>query len=422
MTTHYRLACPVCGRIYEDDHYLLSCPSGCNGLLRSVYDAVRLQVRDAPGLFRYKDWLPAGGTLPTDAAPVCYRSVGLAEAIGLTNLWIVFSGYWPARGAYVTSGSFKEFEAYPTVVRLREHGGGIIVVASAGNTARAFAQVSSETGQPVIIVVPAGAQSRISTTRPAEQLLLVTVDGDYTDAIHLGSLLSTIPGVVSEGGAKNIARRDGMGVVVLEGTRTIGRIPDWYVQGVGSGTGGIAAWEAGIRLCADGRWGNTLPRLYLVQNQPFIPMVNAWQQGRHTLIPDEDMPDPERSITAVFADVLTNRSPPYAVAGGVADALEATHGRMGSATTTDAIRASALIEETEGIDPDPAAAVAVAGLINAVHEGTIMRDDCVLLSITGGGYRLVRDRIVKKPDIVLEKDYSESEVIVLVTGWVSRYA
>jgi len=38
---------------------------------------------------------------------------------------------------------------------------------------------------------------------------------------------------------------------------TIGRIPDFYFQAIGSGTGAIAAWEANLRFLADGRFGST---------------------------------------------------------------------------------------------------------------------------------------------------------------------
>jgi cysteate synthase len=35
--------------------------------------------------------------LKGSSAPVTYKSEGLAEKLGLTNLWITFSGYWPEK-------------------------------------------------------------------------------------------------------------------------------------------------------------------------------------------------------------------------------------------------------------------------------------------------------------------------------------
>jgi cysteate synthase len=51
----------------------------------------------------------------------------------------------------------------------------------------------------------------------------------------------------------------------------------------------------------------------------------------------------------------------------------------------DAVRAAGTaFREQEGIDIEPAAAVAVAGLRAAVGDGRIGRDAAVLLNITGG--------------------------------------
>ena len=59
-------------------------------------------------------------------------------------------------------------------------------------------------------------------------------------------LLRGMDGFMAEGGAKNVARRDGMATTMLSATTTIGQIPDYYFQAIGSGTGAIAAWEANL--------------------------------------------------------------------------------------------------------------------------------------------------------------------------------
>lgn len=423
MDEPYQLSCPVCHKRFADT-YQLTCPSGCNSLLRAEYNTRKLTLRNLPGLFRFSDWLPVKGYLTTRSGPVCYKSIHLARLLGLTDLWIGFSGYWPEHDAYVTSGSFKEFEALPTVVRLRERAAGVILVASAGNTGRAFAQVSGETGQPVIVVVPEKARERIWTSQPADNLLLITIDGDYTDAITLGNTLCSLPGIFAEGGAKNVARRDGMGTVMLEGVITIGCMPDWYVQAVGSGTGGIAAWEASVRLQDDGRFGSDLPRLLLIQNEPFVPMARAWQAGRRDIVPDTDMPDAYHSISQVHADVLTNRAPPYGIAGGVYDALTATNGIMETVNSVDSLDAGALFLKLEGIDPDPAAAVCVAGLMKAIQSGIIRPDEKILLNITGGGtdrYRREGACFVNTPSIMVTGNTSSEQILSKVSEWVKKY-
>ncbi len=75
-------------------------------------------------------------------------------------------------------------------------------------------------------------------------MTLIAVKGDYYDAIQIAEKVQSLPGFTPEGGARNIARRDGMGTVMLDAALTLGRMPDHYFQAVGSGTGGISAWEA----------------------------------------------------------------------------------------------------------------------------------------------------------------------------------
>jgi cysteate synthase len=220
---------------------------------------------------------------------------------------------------------------------------------------------------------------------------VIAVRGDYTDAIRFSREVCFLPGYIEEGGARNVARRDGMGTVMLDAAVTIGRMPDYYFQAIGSGTGGIAAWESAVRLQEDGRFGTTLPSLHLSQNLPFVPMVSAWNDRRRNIVAETDMPDAPAAISRVYSDVLTNREPPYAIPGGVFDAMSATDGRMYAVTNEEARAAGTLFTELEGIDLDPAAAVCTASLIRACETGSIDTSRTVFLNITGGGYERVRE-------------------------------
>ncbi|MDD1682000.1 MAG: cysteate synthase [Methanoregula sp.] len=386
----YTLRCVLCGEEVPE-HYTTTCPKGHASLLRAEYTEKQLVLQDTPGIFRFSSWLPVHGSLPTEAGPVCYRSEALACELGLPDLFISFSGYWPERGGAVTTCSFKELEALPTMVRARENTDRTLVIASAGNTARAFLQVSALTGVPVVVIVPEKAVPRLWTTVAADKACVIAVQGDYTDAIRFSREVCTLPGFLEEGGAKNVARRDGMGTVMLDAAVTIGRMPDYYFQAIGSGTGGIAAWEAAVRLRADGRFGTHLPSLHLSQNLPFVPMVSAWNERRRDLVPEKDMPDAPGAISRVFSDVLTNREPPYTIPGGVFDALSATDGRMYGVSNEEARAAGMLFTELEGIDLDPAAAVCTASLIRSCETGSIEKKRTVVLNITGGGYERVRE-------------------------------
>jgi cysteate synthase len=384
----YDLVCTSCNTAYFDDR--LKCDSD-NGLLRTNYRNKRLELKNVPGIGKFHDWLPVDELMTTDSGPITYRSTELAAYLGLKNLFIGFNGYWPERGAHIKTCSFKELEAFPTLSKFKNSGKSL-VLASAGNTARAFAHVSAMTGVNVYIVVPGSGISRMwLPEEPTDSIHFIQMgkNCDYTDSIHLAERLSAAPGMQAEGGARNVARRDGMGTVMLEASVFMKRIPDHYFQAIGSGTGGIAAWEASTRLLEDGRFGKRLPYLHLSQNLPFVPMYNAWEAGRRDIIKDIDMPEPKKLIHEMYADILSNREPPYSVPGGVYDALCATNGSMYAISNDDAKNAVNLFEQLEGIDIFPPAGVAVASLIEAVDAGKVKPDEYIVLNITGGGVKRV---------------------------------
>jgi len=93
----------------------------------------------------------------------------------------------------------------------------------------------------------------------------------------------------------------------------------------------------------------------------------------------------------MFDDVLFNRRPPYAIPGGVKDALRETGGDVYGITDAEAGKAKRLLEESEEIDILNAPAVAVAALCQAVQEGRVQPNETILLNITGGGLARMKE-------------------------------
>ncbi|MGF1603707.1 MAG: cysteate synthase [Thermosynechococcaceae cyanobacterium] len=393
----YIFRCLHCGATYPPDPFRLHCDRNhAPSLLRAVYASKQLTVKpDLPGLFRFIDWLPVEQYLTDVGKPITYQSTGLAQQLGLEQLWISFSGYWPERGGQLLTCSFKELEAITVLARTPKDNSKVLALSSAGNTGRAFAHIYSRYQIPLCLVIPENSLPAIWSTQDFSSkicLVVVNQSQDYFDAIQLGRLISKLDGFFPEGGAANIARRDGMGLTVLDAAVTLGQIPDHYVQAVGSGTGGIAAWEANLRLLEDGRFGNRTMRLHLAQNAPFTPMVNAWQAS-DPHIKEMTEADAKACISEASAKVLTNRQPAYSIAGGVFDALTASQGSMYAVTNAEALQARKLFADLEGIDISPASGVATAALQQAVQANKIQKTETVLLNITSGGFeRLQQDR------------------------------
>lgn len=418
IATEYNLVCVATGEQFEDAGWTLDYAGYDKpSLVRAVYAKKQLTLDESQqGLYKFRDWLPIKRLLKCDAAPVTYRSEGLAKALGLENLYITFNGYFPERGAKMMTCSFKETEAYSVCARTDENCDKILVVASAGNTARAFAKVCSDNNIPLLLSVPEDNLNAMWFTEPLNdcvKLISCRKGGDYFDAIHLSNLALKSPMFYAEGGAKNIARRDGMSTTVLSAVTTIGRIPDYYFQAVGSGTGAIAAWEANMRLIEDGRFGSNTMKLMVSQNAPFLPMYEAWKADSRAMLPYDDN-QARKDVETIDAKVLSNRKPPYSLAGGLYDALKATGGDVLMADNLQAAKAAELFYATEGIDIHPAPAIALATLIEQVEKGNIDPKATIMLNITGGGERRAKEGKelwYLKPSLVFDLEPNEAEVV-----------
>ena len=463
---NYSLICSKCGKIYNDNkegEWRLSCDNEKTdsnhgkALLVSFYpkqnEAFSFNEKHSKvKLSDFSSFLPIKeefNNIPIDtSAPICFKSINFGEKhLGLKNLWISFSGYIDDKEAYLSSCTFKELEATSIFSRIFSKASTdkkkTIIVSSAGNTARAFAQIFSKKvsfnekiGDNInlIIVIPEKAIDKIWSipSVPFDEnriKLIVIKNGDYTDAIKMGDLISSLDENIyfPEGGAKNPARRDGMGISLLapvfEIKKEIGKIvlPDHYFQAVGSGTGGIAAWEAAkriqeyinttyknknIEINKDNIYKIDIDikmKLHLSQNIPFTPMADSWEKNTREMPSycfDEN--EGKKRIEKVSAFVLTNRHPPFGIHGGVYDAMKSCKGsQFYKIDNEEAKKASDIFEELEGYSVDPAAAIAIASLIKAVELNKVQKEEIIILNITGGG---------KKE---LDKKFGEKELLYL---------
>lgn len=419
--TKYTLICCSTGHRFEDEGWSLADPKcNCPSLVRAEYEKKQYNPRtELDGFYRFADWLPIRRTLNGSCPPITYKSKALAEELGLNNLYITFSGYFPEIGAKMETCSFKETEAYSVCARLPENNDRILVVASAGNTARAFAKVCSDNNIPLVISIPEDNISALWFKKPLNDCVKIIASpkgSDYFDAIALSDKVCSSPRFMAEGGAKNVARRDGMGTTLLSAVEVTGRIPDAYFQAIGSGTGTIAAWENNLRLIEDGRYGSHKMRLYPSQNDPFTIMYDSWCKHSRELVPMS--PEEARQAAAIIdAKVLSNRKPPYSLAGGLFEAMEDAGGEMFKVTNEELHKWQDKFLELEGIDIHNAAAVAVASLAQAVSNGTVGKDEMIMLNITGGGEERAKAEggiIYAEPHLVMDPETPADEVAAKV--------
>lgn len=308
MPRHYSLRCQLCHAVFEDDGFILECPHHPleKALLLTDYQAKTFNPDPiAAGIFRYRQWLPLDHVLRDSGTTVTYQSQKLCVSLGLPNLWIAFNGDWSDKGARLETATFKELEAYAVLSRLPKHCSGVLVVASAGNTAAAFASVCSQNQIPCLLMVPMSGLAKLTFRAPLDPCVKIVSlkAAEYDDAIQLAERLVQVDRFFLEGGVRNIGRRDGIGTTLLQAVETIGQLPDYYFQAIGSGAGAIAVHEVAKRLVWDGRFGQILPRLMLSQNFPFMPIYSAWKSQQRQLLKDENA---QEKLQQILAGVLSN--------------------------------------------------------------------------------------------------------------------
>ena len=154
----YQLKCLKTGDIINDNYTLHYTD---NALLQAVYHEPFELQPDEEGVWQFLSWMPVSTSNDYVAGTVTYRAEALGKAMGLSNLWVNFNGYWPEKGGLCPTGSFKDMEAVPTIQRLHDHDGQGLICASAGNTARAFSHFCGLDGVPLIVVVGKAHAKRI---------------------------------------------------------------------------------------------------------------------------------------------------------------------------------------------------------------------------------------------------------------------
>ena len=141
-------------------------------------------------------------------------------------------------------------------------------------------------------------------------------------------------------------------------------------------------------------------------------MYDAWKAHSRAMLP-YDAEQARKDAAEICAKVLSNRKPPYSLAGGLFDALEDSNGDMFAVTNAEAQNACDMFKELEGIDIYHAAGVATASLMQAIANKQVKPDDVIMLNITGGGEALFKqhnDVWYLKPDHVFSVNASKEEI------------
>ncbi len=387
--------CVCCGKSYEApagaarDGAWMTCPD-CGpdeGILDVQYDRERVSAAwSARPLaqrplshWRYEELLPlASENVPHQWAvgwtPVV-DATRLARQLGIAQLLLKDEGRNP-------SASFKDRASSVGVAHALEVGAETIACASTGNAATSLACHAALAGLPARIFVPSTAPEPKLAQLLVFGAAVFAVEGTYDEAYRLCSAACHEFGWYNRNCAINPVLVEGKktaGLEVAEQSAEFGGVPDWVAVSVGDGCTIAGIWKGLVEMRELGVI-DRLPRLLGVQAEHVAPIDFALQ---HDALP----PPGDGTTLADSINVAVPRNWRKAVR-----ALRDADGvvmRVPDEAILDAMR----LAGGHGMFAEPAAAAAVAGVVAALGDGTIGRDERVLAMITGSGLKDIHSAI-----------------------------
>ena len=394
------LRCKECSREYPIGAFNVC--DFCFGPLEVVYDmdaiadiASRERIMSGPNsLWRYADFLPAEYNPLVDInagfTPLI-RSRGLAERLGLEELWIKNDSVNP-------SYSFKDRVVAVAAAKALEFGFETLACASTGNLACAVAAHAARAGMKAYVFIPSDLEAGKVLGAAIYDPTMVAVNGSYDDVNRLCSELAD----QYQWAFVNINVRpfyaDGSKTLGYEVAEQLGwRAPAHAVAPSASGAMFTKIYQGLKEFEHTGIIDQVETRMHCAQARGCSPIATAYEEGRFVIRPVKP---------ATIAKSLGIGNPAdgyYAL-----KTIEASGGSAVIAEEHEVAEGIKLLAQTEGIFTEGAGGVAIAGLKRLVERGEIQPDEPTVVYITGNG--------LKTTEIV-------SDVVnpILIEGTVSAF-
>ncbi|HEY9088650.1 MAG TPA: pyridoxal-phosphate dependent enzyme [Anaerolineaceae bacterium] len=434
MPDHFLVECIDCGHRYGFSVRQRTCPQ-CGSIWRqAIYDLAAIGpqlpalVAGRPfDLWRYRELLPVLNPNPDlcigEGGTPLIRAANLGMMIGCPNIYLKDERQGPTT-------SFKDRQAAVTIQMLKEAGVHEMVVASTGNVAISYSAYAARAGIKIwaflTSLVPAAKMREVAIY--GTQVIKVT--GTYDAVKELASKFAEQRGLFYDLGAKSIACTEGMKTLAYEIAEQLGirlgpgstpwRAPDWYVQAVSGGLGPLAVLKGFVELKEMGLI-DRVPKIAVIQAEGCAPMVHGWNQDLEkapvvrtpkTLIITLATGDPGRVYTLLRQRMLDHE-------GGAFETVSDEEG----------YRAMHYLAKMEGISVEPAAAVAVAGLVKLVRSGQVRSDEVVVINCTGHTMPVERDilgegwskDLVASPGKAMDENKQDGLLAALSKVSIDRY-
>jgi threonine synthase len=374
------LQCRECGQDYSSAP--LHVCENCFGPLDIVYDyegvkqaISRERIADREhNLWRYRELLPIDGEpqagLYSGFTPLV-RAHRLGQALGVKELYVKDDS------VNHPTFSYKDRVVSVAISKAVEFGFDTIACASTGNLANSVAAHAATAGLDCYVFVPDDLEQSRIIGSAIYGPKTVAVKGNYDDVNRLCSEIGDKYGWAFV----NVNLRP----YYAEGAKTHGfeiaeqlgwRLPQHIVVASAGGTILPRLAKSFKELIDIGLVQNTGCKIYSAQAAGCAPIINALHKGT-------DVITPVKPNTIASSIAIGDPGDGYYVIKAIKD----SGGWGESVTDEEILNAIKLLARTEGIFTEPAGGAEVAAAKKLIESGRIPRDESIVISITGNGYK-----------------------------------
>ena len=373
------MRCKECSREYPVGAFNVC--DFCFGPVEVVYDydaiaevTSRERIMSGPNsLWRYADFLPADYNPDVDInagfTPLI-RSKGLAEHLGLNELWIKNDSVNP-------SYSFKDRVVAVAAAKALELGFDTIACASTGNLACAVAAHAARGGLKAYVFIPSDLEAGKVLGAAIYGPTMIAIDGTYDDVNRLCSeLAEEYPWAFVNINVRPFYA-DGSKTLGFEVAEQLGwRAPMHAVVPSASGAMFTKIYQGLKEFERTGLIDSVPTKMHSTQPRGCCPIATAYEEGRFVI-------RPVKASSLATSLAIGNPADGYYAL----KTIEASGGSAVIAEEHEVAQGVKLLAETEGIFTEGAGGVAVMGLKHLVELGRIQPDESTVVYITGNGLK-----------------------------------
>jgi threonine synthase len=386
------LQCRECGQKYPQEP--LHVCELCFGPLEIQYDypAITAKINRETiasrerNLWRYRELLPIDGEprvgLYSGFTPLV-RAHRLGETLGVKELYVKDDS------VNHPSFSYKDRVVSVAISKAIEFGFDTVSCASTGNLANSVAAHAAKAGLNCYVFIPDGLEQGKIIGSAIYGPKTVAIKGNYDDVNRLCTEIGDKYGWAFVNVNLRPYYSEGAKTHGFEVAEQLGwKLPKHIIVASAGGTILPKLAKGFKELVKVGLVEDTGCKIYSAQAAGCAPIIQAMHKGT-------DLVSPVRPNTIASSIAIGNPADGYYVI----QAVKESGGWGESVTDEEILDGIKLLARTEGIFTEPAGGTEVAVTKKLIESGRIPRDESIVISITGNGYKTLEvvAQSVEKP-------------------------